>query len=489
MTCKDPIPKPSYKTSQDEGQDISLVKDIWIRTATSECRLELVKNLVREGIGFNEVEDYNISLELKLRSEKMVKARENKDKKIVQEIMRIKLEDATNCHREALKDKNSARKEIVKKSGKNTRKSRSIFKKLRHEAAKVRKELKKKYEEKLKHLKDKYGKIRKEQIEKIPEEIEQFKEAKVFSSKYNDESETEVQPTVTVIGDLKVSDEELAVASLHTKFCVLPNLKIEEYWHDLEMGFAKLRYQLARENSEKLDEDVEEKMKMTEEEEAILEEIEAKSRQFFDPEDRVFDYRKKRVTDIKENSRVTLPKPVGAGDEAKIEIRREIYQQVFDTYLEKIRSKNGTQKANLSKKEKQGLDKLLKRINSGEIVCIKTDKSGKFALVDRETYVKMGEVHTQKDREIGKKLVRKIERRINGHTSMWIKITGAGEYWNHQDRFRESYITHSKSVANLYMQLKDHKKVPAGSLPKTRPVVSGCDSMNVGLSNIASELI
>ena len=51
--------------------------------------------------------------------------------------------------------------------------------------------------------------------------------------------------------------------------------------------------------------------------------IEAKSRQFFDPEEKIFNYGKKRATDLKENSRVTLPKPCSTEDEAGIEIRRK----------------------------------------------------------------------------------------------------------------------------------------------------------------------
>ena len=38
-----------------------------------------------------------------------------------------------------------------------------------------------------------------------------------------------------------------------------------------------------------------------------MEEIEAKSRQVFDGERQVLDMRKQRVTDMEDNSRVTLP--------------------------------------------------------------------------------------------------------------------------------------------------------------------------------------
>ena len=50
--------------------------------------------------------------------------------------------------------------------------------------------------------------------------------------------------------------------------------------------------------------------------EELQEIIEAKSHQYYDPEEKVFNYGKKRATDLKENSRVTLPRPVNAVHEA-----------------------------------------------------------------------------------------------------------------------------------------------------------------------------
>ena len=64
----------------------------------------------------------------------------------------------------------------------------------------------------------------------------------------------------------------------------------------------------------------EEKKRMREEmedrEEERNEEEEAKKRQTFDPINKVYDDRKRRVTDLQECSRVTLPKPLLVTDEA-----------------------------------------------------------------------------------------------------------------------------------------------------------------------------
>ena len=41
-----------------------------------------------------------------------------------------------------------------------------------------------------------------------------------------------------------------------------------------------------------------------------MEEEEARCRQVFNPIEKTFDYRRKRTTDLKENSRVMLPRPL-----------------------------------------------------------------------------------------------------------------------------------------------------------------------------------
>ena len=56
---------------------------------------------------------------------------------------------------------------------------------------------------------------------------------------------------------------------------------------------------------------------------------EAKTRQVYDPEDRSYDERKMRVTDMEECTRIHLPKPLGVKREAEIEMRREIHNRVY----------------------------------------------------------------------------------------------------------------------------------------------------------------
>ena len=43
----------------------------------------------------------------------------------------------------------------------------------------------------------------------------------------------------------------------------------------------------------------------------------------YNPKDKEYDSRKRRVTDLKEWARVTLPKPLGVDEESKIDLRRK----------------------------------------------------------------------------------------------------------------------------------------------------------------------
>ena len=192
---------------------------------------------------------------------------------------------------------------------------------------------------------------------------------------------------------------------------------------------------------------------------------------------------------MKGNTKVHLPKPLPTQYEAKIAVRREKWEEVRKEYIKENCQEDGTQKSNLTPAQQRGIKKLRKRTKDGELLVVSTDKSGKLAVVSVENYIKMGELHTSKDKEVNEEKAKELQRVHNGHVSMWLKITNMGENWNHCDRIRENCINHSCSVAAMYLLVKDHKPTNPGELPATRPVCSGCNSMGVHLSNILSEII
>ena len=228
MALKSHHPPHSSPTSQDEGIDLSLVLETWIETAKANCRLDLVRKLSKENLGFREVMDYCDALDLKLKSEKFTSKIEKgeRDVEVISKIMGKKLCDADQCYREALKKQNDTRRKLKETFGNNTRKTRNIIRNLRQDTRKVIEQLEIKYDDKIKHLKKVYGKNKDEETKRVPEDLEDYRDAKIFSDGESREIDI-FTPTVTILGDLEVDSDERAAASLHPKVAILPKLTIQ----------------------------------------------------------------------------------------------------------------------------------------------------------------------------------------------------------------------------------------------------------------------
>ena len=144
------------------------------------------------------------------------------------------------------------------------------------------------------------------------------------------------------------------------------------------------------------------------------------SRQVYDPVEKIYDDRKRRVTDLKECSRVTLPRPLKPAEEANIEIRSNAQKKIYDDYR-----KNNS---------------LLKKVSDRSIIIMKTDKSSRFVATTEEEYLKMGRQHTMKDKRIGRMQVIELEKTLNNHAICWCKIWHSGENLGHMSRIIASKI-------------------------------------------------
>jgi hypothetical protein len=65
--------------------------------------------------------------------------------------------------------------------------------------------------------------------------------------------------------------------------------------------------------------------------------------------------------------------------------------------------------------EARGLKKLKKKVKEGELVIVKSDKSGKFSVMSMNEYRRAGEDHTRKDREVTVDFLLNNQRKLNGH--------------------------------------------------------------------------
>ena len=124
-------------------------------------------------------------------------------------------------------------------------------------------------------------------------------------------------------------------------------------------------------------------------------------------------------------------------------------------------------------------------MKKGEIVVLKSDKSSKLCVIKKEKYLQVGIKDKGDDKKIDRKELQRIEKRINEHTRMLCKIMNIGEDNGHLQRIIESKETYSEMAAPKYFLFKDHKKEKEAY----RPVVSGCSSNTLGLSNLLSEMV
>ena len=166
-------------------------------------------------------------------------------------------------------------------------------------------------------------------------------------------------------------------------------------------------------------------------------------------------------------------------------MRREIHAQIFNKYRKERCTKDGEQDSNLNPAQLEGLKSLKKRIKEGDLIVLRTDKSGKLCVATRDTYVQMGMIHTEKDKKIGWKEIQEMEKQINGHSIAWAKMHNTGESHGHQSRVIDSKVSRSKNLSTMYLAVKDHKKEPG----KSRPIVTGCSGNTRALSNSVSNLL
>jgi hypothetical protein len=236
--------------------------------------------------------------------------------------------------------------------------------------------------------------------------------------------------------------------------------------------------------NKELQEMVEDPIEMTEQEQKIAAELEAKTGQTYDPVSRCYNDQNRRVTDLQECARVTLPKPLPTKHEALIEIRRNVHNKIYNEYRQEFCNKNGEQKSNFTEQESRGLNKLQKRIKKDSLVILKTDKYCKFATTYLENYLKMGPKHTSKDKIIERGEIRNIETILKCHCRAWCKMWRSGKNHGHTARIMTSKTTTSNNVASMWLALKDHKE---GG--KSRGIVTGCNSNSKGLSNSVSDVL
>ena len=120
---------------------------------------------------------------------------------------------------------------------------------------------------------------------------------------------------------------------------------------------------------------------------------------------------------------------------------------------------------------------------------MKTDKSGKFMICMPKAYLEMGSIHTASDKKISEKDAELIQSRLNSHCIQLCKCFNIGGSWDHNSRIIDTVTSESCEIPPVSLLGKEHKLIVPGKWHSTRPVISGCKSMGVHLTNINADML
>ena len=220
---------------------------IWQDTANSEMRIWLLEELVKLGVGLNDIEAFNIGLINKLRSEEM-KGKANRIKEgMVRETLKLKLKDEQRYHAEMNKRKSKVRGEVGKIHKPNSKPYRAFMKRMSVRSNEVKNEYRKKYQKKLTHLRRKHDMRKRRMEDEIPKEFKEFSGLSIFDEDKFDEIEVGVDEVLVVSKDVILSEDEKSVLRLHKKFSLVKVLEKRDFNFEMEQAFAKLRMERKKE--------------------------------------------------------------------------------------------------------------------------------------------------------------------------------------------------------------------------------------------------
>ena len=219
----------------------------------------------------------------------------------------------------------------------------------------------------------------------------------------------------------------------------------------------------------------------------------AESKKVFNEENGTLDMSKMLVTDTKYNIRSFPPREAIATHEIKIQNRRQKMMHDFNLFRTQQCDRNGKQKTtNITKEQKIGRKRLQERVDKGEVVITLTDKSGKFAIVEKDVYMKAAEVHLN-DEEIEPKDVTVIETLLNRHATQMTKCFKMGTRHGkegQEERIKQAFTSVNGRPGPLSFLVKDHKGIREGEvIPPLRPLCNAKGGIGARMSNLSSTIL
>ena len=209
----------------------------------------------------------------------------------------------------------------------------------------------------------------------------------------------------------------------------------------------------------------------------------------FDATKKVINFLSLKATDLKNNKRIII---TDVNDDAEAIRMNYIKTELKAVFMkEHCDEKGDLLDNNMTMKQGKAIKDLKVKMKKEDLVCIETDKTGKFALDTKLNYMNKMQKHIEHDQIITTKDVTKIENKLNAQAEHVTNITKAGEnVKGHPKRIKSNLKTKDNSIPALHGTSKDHKEVKDEKKgPEVRPIMGAVVGPNIALSNFLGKEI
>lgn len=199
---------------------------------------------------------------------------------------------------------------------------------------------------------------------KRKEAPDEYKGVTVCDQEIADRFETEP----VCYGGVVISGAEKEILKVHPKFTVFNKVDVVDTEAEIEKSLAKIRWL-------RIEED-----RKTERERNGVPEV--SNKETFNIEEKRFDFRGARSTELPFNCRTYIPGAIKREEETRLQNLRMDLTRIVEEFTET----KEVALTNLTDEQKKGLAKVKKRKKENQVVVFQTDKSGKLAIDTPSNY-------------------------------------------------------------------------------------------------------
>ena len=248
-----------------------------------------------------------------------------------------------------------------------------------------------KHKERIQQLKTKVKKMQKNNIEVQRREDLQNLRRSWLASMVSEQEETPPPTQVPTYGCPSLDEDELACLALPVNFTSYQALDPKDLKFEAIGTHTKSRWSrigtgspLEQEEDAQADQAAGVVQEQTEDEVLLAED----HRVIYSMSSKTLDFRKLQTTDLKDCPRLYLPPPRPQAEEAEMGAKEFSWEHRYKIFMRNSCDESGRMKIdNMTRAERRGYFKLIKRAKNRELAISQTDKSAKNTVSTMESYI------------------------------------------------------------------------------------------------------